>query len=81
MKLVFKKDTDHQISVFQEVDGNQLDFSYIDMIKALIKSKELEEPEISEGFSEAEKESIKSMVTFINKEISATENLQERPGS
>jgi hypothetical protein len=73
MKLVFKKDEDSQISVFQVVSGNEQDFSYVDMIKALIESKEMEEPEISEGFTDAETKSIKSMVTFINKEISTTE--------
>jgi methionine synthase II (cobalamin-independent) len=71
MKLVFKKDEEHLISVFQEVDGKQLSFSYVDMIKALIKSKQLDEPEISEGFTDAETKSIKSMVTLINKEVSA----------
>ena len=40
MKLVFKKNEDHQISVFHDVVGNQRDFSYVDMIKALIKSSE-----------------------------------------
>ena len=73
MRLMFKKDEDSQISVFQIVDGQEKDFSYVDMIKALIDSKEMDEPEISEGFTEAEIKSIKSMVTFINKEISATE--------
>lgn len=73
MKLVFKKDEDHQISVFHEVSGGQQDFSYVDMIKSLIESKKLEDPEISDGFSDAEITSIKSMVTFINREISATE--------
>jgi len=71
MRLVFKKDEDHQISVFHEVDGNQQDFSYVDMIKALINSKKLDEPHISEGFTDAEIKSIKSMVALINKEISA----------
>jgi hypothetical protein len=70
MKLVFKKDEDHQISVFHEVDGKQQDFSYVDMIKALIDSRKLDEPDISEGFTEAEIKSIKSMVAHINKEIS-----------
>ena len=73
MKLVFKKDEDSQISVFQVVSGNEQDFSYVDMIKALIESKEMEEPEISESFTDDETKSIKSMVTFINKEISTTE--------
>lgn len=73
MKLLFKKDEDCQISVFQIVKSHEQDFSYVDMIKALIESKEMEEPEISDGFSDAETKSINSMVTFINKEISTTE--------
>lgn len=71
MKLVFKKDEKHQISVFHEADGKQHEFSYVDMIKALIKSRMLDEPDISEGFTDAETKSIKSMVTLINKEVSA----------
>ena len=41
MKLVFKKDEKSQISVFQSVDGKEIDFSYVEMIKTLINSKEL----------------------------------------
>lgn len=73
MKLVFKKAEDAQISVFQVVDGHELDFSYADMIKTLIKSKKMETPDILDGFSEAEVKSIKSMVKYINKAISAKE--------
>ena len=73
MKLLFKKDEDSQISVFQIVDGHEQDFSYVDMIKALAESKVMEEPDVSEGFTDAEIKSINSMVTFINKEISTTE--------
>ena len=69
MKLVFKKDEKSQISVFQKVADREQDFSYVDMIKALIESKEMEEPEISEGFTDAEIKSINSMVTLINEEI------------
>ena len=71
MKLVFKKNEENQISVLQKVDGREQDFIYVDMIKALIKSRKMEIPEISKGFSEAEIKSIKSMVTFINKQVSA----------
>jgi len=77
MKLVFRKNKESQIKVFQNVDGREQDFSYIDMIKALIKSRKLEDPEMSEGFTEAEIKSINSMVAYINKEISANE---EEPG-
>jgi hypothetical protein len=71
MKLVFKKDKNHQISVLQDIDGKRVVFDYVDMIKALIKSRRLEAPDISEGFTEAEVRSIKSMVERINKQISA----------
>ena len=73
MKLVFKKGKNSQISVFQKVDSCEQDFSYVDMIKALIGSKKMEEPEILEGFADAEVTSIKRMVEFINKEICGTD--------
>jgi len=73
MKLIFKKDEVSQISVVQDIDGTEQDFSYVDMIKALIESKKMEEPEISEGFTEAETTSIKRMVELINKEIEEKE--------
>lgn len=81
MKLVFKKDKEHQISVLQEVDGKQLDFDYVDMIKALIKSRKLDDPDISEGFTEAEIKSIKSMVKRINEQISTVGEPDVTPGS
>ncbi len=73
MKLIFKKDKEAQINVFQLLDGQEQEFTYVEMIKALIKSKQMETPEISEGFTDAEIKSINSMVTFINREISGTE--------
>ena len=69
MKLIFKKDKESQISVFQVIDGQEQEFSYVDMIKALIESKKMEEPEISGDFADTEGKSIKRMVEFINKEI------------
>lgn len=73
MKLAFKKDEESQISVFQIVDSQEQEFSYVDMIKALIETKKMEAPVISDGFTEAEIKSIESMVKFINKEITTTE--------
>ncbi len=75
MKLVFKKDEDSRISVFQKVDDQEKDFSYVDMIKMLIDTKNMEEPEVSADFSEAEIKSINSMVKYINAEISPTEDI------
>ena len=70
MKLVFKKDEENQIRVFRMVDDTEKAFSYVEMIKALIESKKMEEPEISESFTDAEIKSIRSMVSHINNEIS-----------
>ena len=70
MKLIFNKDENSQISVSQEVEGKKKSFSYVDMIKNLISEKKLEEPQVDDSFSEAEKKSINDMVDFINKEVS-----------
>lgn len=73
MRLKFKKDENSQISVFQVEDSSEHEFSYIDMIMELIKSRRMEEPEVLGDFTEAETKSIKSMVGYINKHISEKE--------
>ncbi len=78
MKLIFKKDEESQISVVQDIDGKKQEFSYVDMIKALIESKKMEEPEISGDFTEAEVTSIKRMVEFINEEV-GTDDEEDAP--
>ena len=71
MKLIFKKDEDSNIGVSMQIDDNeQTEFSYIDMVKALISSKKMEDAELCGEFTEAEIKSIKTMVAFINKELS-----------
>ena len=77
MKITFKKDEKSLISVFQDIDGKEEEFSYADMIKELVKSKEIEGPEILGDFSDAEIASIKRMVKLINAEISNTDVLSD----
>lgn len=74
MKLAFKKDEENQIKVFSIANGTEQAFSYVEMIKALIESKVMEEPEVSGNFTDAEIKSIKSMAAFINKEIVTAAN-------
>ena len=74
MKLVFKKDKDSQISVFQEIKKKEKDFSYVEMITDLIKTKKMENPDISDGFSDEEIKSIRSMVKLINETIDQKED-------
>ena len=71
MKLVFRKDEQAQITVLQKVKGEEKDFSYVDMIKSLLKSQKLDEPEIADGFTEAEGKSIHSMVRHINEKLAS----------
>lgn len=69
MKLSFKKDEENQIKVFRIVDGQEQDFTYVEMIKSLIESKVMEDPDVLGNFTDAERKSIKDMTFFINKEI------------
>lgn len=77
MKLVFRKNDEEQISVFESVDGEERPFSYTEMINKLIKSREMETPETSGDFTDEEKKSIKSMVERINEVLRDNEELDE----
>jgi hypothetical protein len=72
VKLVFRKNEASEISVFRKVSDAEQAFSYIDMIKDLIETRKMEEPEVLGAFTDAEKGSIKSMTTLINKSIATT---------
>lgn len=67
MKLVFRKNDQEEIAVFQSFDGDERNFSYTDMIKVLLKDGVLEAPTVEGDFTEEEKRSIDSMVNDINK--------------
>ena len=66
MKLVFKKDDQSKVNVLLSHDGVTEAFDYISMVKKLIEVREMAEADISDDFSDAEKESIQSMVQQIN---------------
>lgn len=66
MRLIFRKNDEEQISVFQSVDDKERPFSYSEMINTLIASHKLETPEATGDFTEEEKKSINSMVERIN---------------
>lgn len=69
MKLVFRKNEEHEISVLR-VDGDEtVDFDYVDMIKTLMETGRLENPDIVGDFSDAESNSISKMVEHINEEV------------
>lgn len=71
MKIKFSKREDGEIIVSQADDSGDTPFSYISMIKSLITDGKLDDPDIIGEFSDPEKASIKSMVSFINKEVDA----------
>ena len=69
MKIVFRKDADQNISVLEQIDGKEREFSYVDMISYLINHGDLVAPELEGEFTDAEKDSVNSMVTLINGEV------------
>jgi len=74
MKLVFKKNDAEEVTVFQSMGGQLKPFSYTAMMKALLSSDSLEPPEIAEGFSTEEADSIVSMIDQINGVIADAES-------
>jgi hypothetical protein len=81
MKLVFRKNDEEEISVFQSVDGEESRFSYSEMINTLIKSHQLENPETLGDFTGEERKSIVSMVENINKVLRDSEEADENSES
>lgn len=69
MKLVFKKNGEMNISVLFKDGVNESQFDYIIMIKDLISTKKLEDPEFEGDFSDAEKDSVRDMIKNINREV------------
>ncbi len=69
MKICFKKSDENEVSVVQIVEGKEIEFKYVNMIKNLIKKDKLEEPITQGDFSGAEVESIHRMAELINQEV------------
>ncbi|MBK6630502.1 MAG: hypothetical protein IPG33_05350 [Betaproteobacteria bacterium] len=69
MKLVFRKNEAGEISVFRKEAGMEKPFVYVEMIKELIESRLMDEPEVLGNFSDAERDSISSMTRFITEAI------------
>lgn len=69
MKLIFSKDENNNLSI-QMATGTIVDeFSYINMIKELIKNNKFDETEYSENITDKERETINSMLKEINDSI------------
>lgn len=70
MKLVFNKNDELEISVTQKNGDEEKEFNYVDMIKDLINTKSLEDPEMGGDFTDPEIDSIKTMIKHINTDVS-----------
>lgn len=79
MKLVFSKSEELEISVHKRSGDSKIEFSYIDIVKELIKTQKLDAPDLEGEFSEAEKESISSMIEHINEEASNFYSDEDEP--
>jgi len=75
MKLVFRKEQPSQVEVQQILDDKVSDFSYIDMMKSLLKGERLELGLLAGDFSKEEEASINSMVSHINKTLEKEQSI------
>jgi hypothetical protein len=74
MKLIFRKDKEQNIEILIRNEVAEDKFSYVEMIKSLIKKNQFEESEFETGITEFEKESINKMLANINKSILENNN-------
>lgn len=69
MKWIFRKDNEECIVKVKSDEGQEYDFSYIEMIKELYENKKLEDVEFEGEFSENEKKSVDELVSAINEHV------------
>lgn len=69
MKLIFRKDKEENIEILIRNGVAEDKFSYVEMIKSLLKTNKFEESEFEPGITDFEKESINKMLVNINKSI------------
>lgn len=69
MKLKFYKDEiKNRVSILTK-EETELEFDYVEMIKQIYTDKSMDQPEVSDEFSEEEQESIQSLITDISDSI------------
>lgn len=69
MKLIFSKDDDNNLTIQMATGTVVEDFTYVNMIKELIKSNKFDETEYDENISNEEREKIGLMLNQINESI------------
>ena len=73
MLLVFEKNDESQVVVRLKSGDVEREFSYVEMIKALLSDGKMEVPEFTGEFTPSETKSINDMVTYLNDELSVEE--------
>lgn len=69
MKLKFYKDESKNLVSILTKEETELEFDYVEMIKQIYTDKSIDQPEVSDEFSEEEQESIQSLITDISDSI------------
>lgn len=69
MKLKFFKKADKNCVSILTKEDSELEFNYVEMIKQIYLDQSLEEAEISDEFTEEEKESIESLISDISQSV------------
>lgn len=74
MKLIFSKDDENNLSIQMATGTVVEEFSYVEMIKNLIKNNKFDDTQYDEKISIAEREKIESMLKEINESIEQENN-------
>jgi hypothetical protein len=74
MKLVFKRDKDQNLLAYIKEGTTSESFTYVKMIKSLLSNNHFEPSDFDKTIVQADRDRINSMLTRINKAITAQEN-------
>ena len=74
MKLIFSKDDENNLSIQMATGTVVEDFTYVEMIKGLIKNNKFDDTQYDEKITEEEREKIESMLKKINESIGQENN-------
>lgn len=69
MEWILRKDKDNCSIKIKKSNGEEDDFSYIEMIKALYEKEKIEPANYEGEFSDKEKESINELISDINDHV------------
>lgn len=73
MKLLVKKESDDNISMKIEINGQEKDFDYVDFVDSIYNQDKIEDIDFAENINDWEKGAINSLINKINELVDEEE--------